>query len=680
MSQQIPRYPRPPALPLTFLEETPSAVHEIALAEEPVAARLAEFSAAIGTLGREIPIAQGATSIPSRELFETLSHRDDVPGAMGVREVKFLVAGVDTESPTVFFLNTNNFKYHYKFAREVLRVRLTLDEFNSVTYFKETRRFLAGTLIAHDSFEWPDESTGLYAQEFWPTDRVNVQFAATAFSLINDKMSFARNQLAYHPSGAGQEERFEAERKEFERRGVRSVSTDQIFSNITYSPLNLGVGFGKCRVIDGSSPQPPSIRDVVIFKSLPNDLTHVGGVISEEPQTPLSHINLKAKQNDTPNAYLRDAATDPRVAPLIEKIVRFEVSPDDIHIREATREEMEKFLEAQRPDHPQFPPRDLTRTKIVALDDIGHADLMGFGAKAANVAELRQILDDQMVPAGYAVPLYFYDRFMTHNGLYDELREIMSDEDFQQDPETRERRLKVFRATIRGADVPTDLHDALGEMHARFPAGTTPRCRSSTNNEDLVGFNGAGLYDSYTHREDEGNITKSIKQVWASLWNYRAYEERDFYRIDHFTTAMAVLVHPNFDDERANGVALTKNIYFPGFAGFYINVQLGEALVTNPDKNSVPEELLVMEDVETSTPDERFYETVIIRRSNLVKPGARVLAEEQVLYLTRQMEIIQSHFKEVYQQQSENTFAMDLEFKIDKDSQLVIKQARPWVD
>ena len=97
--------------------------------------------------------------------------------------------------------------------------------------------------------------------------------------------------------------------------------------------------------------------------------------------------------------------------------------------------------------------------------------------------------------------------------------------------------------------------DALQSMHESFPPGTPMRCRSSTNNEDLPGFNGAGLYDSYTHRPDEGHIAKTIKQVWASLWTYRAFEERDFYRVDHLQTAMGVLVHPNYDDELANGVA-----------------------------------------------------------------------------------------------------------------------------
>ena len=670
---RAPHCPRPPALP----SHPPDEPAPILAA--PLTIRLTELDATLDTGPVEtIPIEEGAVAVPDRGVFEVLSHRDDVPGALGVREVKYLVAGVDSGAPQVFFLNTNKHRFHYGFAREVLNVPLSLSEFNSVTYFVDDRRFLAGTILAHDAFERPGGPTGLYALEFWPTDPVRVNHAALSFKLVDAAMPFAGERLAYHPSGAPQEELFAAEREEFERRGVHAVSTNQIFANITYSPLNLGVGFGNLRVIDGSSPRPPSITDVVIFKTLPNDLSHVAGVLSEEPQTPLSHVNLRAKQNDTPNAYLRDAAADPRIVPFEDRLVRFEVAPDDVHIRAATTQEMDKFLESQRPTHPQYPPRDLSLTEIVDLGAVGHTDLRSIGAKAANVAELGRILASEIVPDGYAVPFSFYDRYMAENRFYERVREIIEDDAFAASEEHRDGGLRIIRRMIKRGKIPDDLREALGEMHARFPREVNPRCRSSTNNEDLVGFNGAGLYDSFTHRPDEGHIEKSIKQVWASLWNFRAFEERRFYRIDHFQTAMAVLVHPNFDNERANGVALTKNIYFPGFAGFYVNAQVGEALVTNPDPNAIPEEVLIMQDANPG--GDMRYETIRIRRSSLVEPGQSVMAEPQLHLLTRQMELIHNHFERIYQPTDEAAFAMDLEFKIDRQGQFVIKQARPWVD
>ncbi len=619
----------------------------------------------------------GVNTIPDRATFEALSSRDDVPGALGVREVKFLITGLDSEMPEIYFINTKTHQYHYYFARDILGVQLSHAEFNQATYFTNHRKFLVGTIIAHDSFTLSDNTLGLYALEFWPTDPVSVTYTALAYNLVLGRMPFANDTLSYHPSGSVQEDMFIEQAEEYARQNINTVSTYEIFSHVSYSPLNLGVGFGRLRIMDGSHPRPPSLTDIVILNTLPNDLPHVAGIISAAPQTPLSHVNLRAKQNNTPNAYLRDGANDPLLAAHIGKIVKLEVKPDNISIRAAENWEMEAFLEALRPDAPQKPRRDLTVHKITALNQLGHADLHAFGAKAANVAELRKILEPRFVPDGYAVPFFFYDKFMQVHGFYDEIRIAMEKTSFQNDSDLRAKTLKKFRKSIKKAVLPADLHDQLGEMQQAFPAGTNPRCRSSANNEDLVGFTGAGLYGSYTHRPDEGHIEKSIKQVWASLWKFAAFEERNFYRIDHLSAAMGVLVHPNFDDELANGVALTKNIYFPNFAGFYINVQLGEALVTNPKGDENAEELLILEDINLGTAK---YEVIRIRKSSLIARDKTILDAAQLQLLTGLMEILHMHFKTLYHRKQDTEFAMDIEFKIDKNRQLVIKQARPWID
>ena len=35
-----------------------------------------------------------------------------------------------------------------------------------------------------------------------------------------------------------------------------------------------------------------------------------------------------------------------------------------------------------------------------------------------------------MVPDGFAVPFYFYDEFMKHNGFYDQAAAMMADPNF----------------------------------------------------------------------------------------------------------------------------------------------------------------------------------------------------------------------------------------------------------
>ena len=623
----------------------------------------------------DLPIESGARRVPDRTTFETLARSDDVPGQLGAEELKFLVIGVDTPEPALYFLNTKTFPYHYDFASGALAIGLSNGQFNSVTYFRDDRANLAGTIIANDRFEPAPGEQGLYALEFWPTDPVRARHVALAYRLVSAAMPFAAGRIAYHPAGDTQEALFAQDEPALRDAGVRTILTSELHANVTYVALNLGEGYGVLSAIDPAASRPPTVRDVALFQTLPNDLGHVAGVISATPQTPLSHINLKAKQNDTPNAYVRGGATDPRIAPLHGQVVRYSVTPDDFELEAATPEQVEAWLARIRPSQPQTPPRDLRLITIEDLDALGHGDVQRVGAKAANVAELRRMLPAGAVPDGYAIPFALYDAFMTAHGFYDRARAIIDDPALATDAAKRDEALAKLRKQIKKADPPPQIAQAIAELQARFPAGQAIRCRSSTNNEDLQGFNGAGLYDSYTHRPDEGDLAKTVRQVWASLWNLRAFDEREFHRIDHLAAAMGVLVHPNFDDEAANGVAVTKNPFDPDWEGFYVNVQVGESLVTNPDPNATPDEFLV-----AAIGPSGEYETQYIRRSTLTTGGERVMTAEQIAALTRAMETIQARFKAIYGAAADPAFAMDIEFKVDVGGRLVVKQARPWVD
>ena len=231
--------------------------------------------------------------------------------------------------------------------------------------------------------------------------------------------------------------------------------------------------------------------------------------------------------------------------------------------------------------------------------------------------------------------------------------------------------LKDLRKAIKAADTPEFVTAALTEMHASFPEGASLRYRSSTNNENLPGFNGAGLYDSKTqHPEEteEDGISKSLKQVYASLWNFRAFTERDFHRIDHTEAAMGVLVHPNYSDELANGVAVSFDPVYGGEDRYYVNTQIGEDLVTNPDAHSVPEEILL-----------HLGGPRVLRTSNQVAPGRLLMTDGQMSQLHAHLTTIHDHFERLYKPSASEPFAMEIEFKITSDNILAIKQARPWV-
>ena len=614
----------------------------------------------------------GAVAIQDRARFEQLSARDDRPGAAYVREVKFLVYDVDTDTPDLYFADSNVYAFHFSFTRDAVGRYTNGETFNNDTYFNNsTRKNLAGSLISHDNYVDDQGRQGMYTVEFWPTDPVAFRFVEKAYQMIAAGMPFVDGNIAYHPASETQRALQRSEQEEFDHSNVTVIQTEDLFANVVYTGLNVAETYGRLQVVTGA--ETLSVRDIAIFRNIPNDLTHVAGIMTEIPQTPLSHINLKAKQNNTPNAYIKDASTHPDIAPFLGQNVYYRVDADGFEIRAATQQEVDDWFDSIRPTDPQFPVRNLRSKLIKSLDDVTFEESNAFGAKAVNVAELGRILP-QNTPSGFAVPFYFYDQFMKHNGFYDEAAALISDPLFQTYPAIREARLTGFRNLIKDGEVPEWMADALDAMHQSL-SGISVRARSSTNNEDLAGFNGAGLYSSYTHHLDEGHFQKTAKQVWASLWNYRAYEEREFWRIDHYTAAMGILVHPNYSNERANGVGVTTNIFDPRWSGHYINVQVGENLVTNPEADSVPEEYLI---APLATPtDEIQY----IRFSNLIPEGETVLTRDQALDLRAKMNTLHTHFLNKYSPSGDtSTWAMEIEFKITSRGGLIIKQARPWLN
>ncbi len=435
-----------------------------------------------------------------------------------------------------------------------------------------------------------------------------------------------------------------------------------------FAALNAAVGYGMLRVM--TLEERPNPLDVVIYEGIPNELPRIAGVITTVAQTPLSHVNLRAVQDNVPNAYISDALVREDVADLVGRYVKYTVTTEGFTVEAATQAEVEAHHAAARPTQAQTPERDLTVRTIEPLSSIGFEDWTAYGVKAANVATLATFdLPDAEVPDGFAVPFAFYDEFMTTNGFYDRVRSLLADEDFRTDPEVQETELAELRDDIRDATMPAWMMTELDTLQKAFPAGMSIRCRSSTNNEDLPNFNGAGLYDSKTQHPDEGHLSKCIKQVYASVWNLRAFLERDFYRIDHLATAMGVLVIPAVSDEQANGVAVSADPVYDTPGAYYVNTQLGEDLVTNPDALSIPEALLLYDNGEVG----------IIARSNLAEPGELLMTDAQVAALRSSLQIIHEKFAVLYGAKAGEEFAMEIEFKITDTGALSIKQARTWV-
>ncbi len=360
-----------------------------------------------------------------------------------------------------------------------------------------------------------------------------------------------------------------ANRLEFNDCDVPTISTEEIYEGQNYQALNLAENYGYLRKLPVSALEETYLnrRDIVLLDGIPNDVSVVAGIITTEFQTPLSHINVLSHNRRTPNMALRDGWTNPKLDSLLDQLVYLRVETDSFTIRRATLAEANAFWSLTEPSDTIVLAKNTDVQGLVELRDADYSYVSIIGGKAANFAEMMKVEFNGLpipVPEDpFAIPFYYYDQHLQQAGLDDYIVEMLSDEAFNNDASVRQARLKDLQERIKARPIATELVALVRQRIRNFADFQSIRFRSSTNAEDLEFFNGAGLYNSHSAKRDHPTktIERAIKKVWASLWNWRAFEERSYYKIDHLSAAMGILVHRSFPDEDANGVVSTKNLY-----------------------------------------------------------------------------------------------------------------------
>jgi len=606
-----------------------------------------------------------------------------IPGARSAKTV------VDRHDGNALYIqNSRDYPIHYAFCAEHLSgdglpLVADLATFNSVEYFDPNRRFILGAVTFY-------EEPGVWVYEISPYDTASAELITTAYDQLKANTWFGCD-LYFHPTSEDIEARV-ADLPEH----VQVITTKELFEGITYQPLNPGTSMGLLSFYTDTDLHDhiPNFREIVVLDAVPNDISVVAGIITNTFQTPLSHINVLSQNRGTPNMASIGAFDDDTLRALEGQWVELTVGTMDWSIRAVSREEADAWWDAHKPDPIEVDPMDLSVTALTDEWDILAPDapdlttaleaaIPAFGGKAGHYSALASIGDAVPHPTAFAIPVYHYHKFMTDNGLWTVVDDMLADPDFQADAATRQDHLASLRAQIEAGTVdPTLVADVQAKIVDGHAAGLYPqtrfRFRSSTNAEDTTGFNGAGLYASKSGDPSDASdpIDDAIKTVWASVWSTRAFEERSYFSIDHTHVGMAILCHRSFPDEDANGVAITANIY--DTAGidpaFYINVQVGEESVVFPEDGVTTDQIIY------------YYYTpgqpaVYIQHSSLVPAGETVLSARQLHALGGALDAVHTTFLPVYG--SEDFYGMDTEFKFDQNPstgelQLYMKQARPY--
>ncbi|MBC8131853.1 MAG: hypothetical protein H7X95_02645 [Deltaproteobacteria bacterium] len=607
-----------------------------------------------------------------------------IPGARSGKVV------LDTFDGTLYFQNSVKYKIHYQFASAHLSgparpLVPSLSDFNRTEYYYAERRFILGA-VTH--YEGPD----IWALEIAPYDTAKPKMIESLFNKVKNAAYFG-SKLWFHPTS----EEVEAVAKQLPT-SIAIKTTNDIFADTDYQPLNLANTIGKLRFVNAAALETAYVgfRDVVVLDRVPNDISVVSGMITEEFQTPLSHVNVLAQNRGTPNMGLRKATANPQLRALDGKWVNLTVGAAAWTISEATQAEADAFWAAHKPTPIAVPALNLAQTELKNIQDLVNEDpltgtlkqqlqtaIAAYGTKASNYSILAKTPAVPVRPA-FGIPFFYYVQFMQQNGFFDQLDVLLGDPEFVNNPQMRDAKLLALRTAIEAAPIDSGFQNMLrAKLTSSFP-GMTMRFRTSTNSEDLDGFLCAGCYDSHTGDPAnwDGSLLRAIKRTWASVWFFRTFEERSYHSIDHKKIGMALLVHHNFPAEEANGVAATANPFdATGLEpAFYVNVQKGgvaEVVAPPPGVNS--DQFLYF-----------FYysgqPTTYLGHSSLINAGQTVLSPAQVTELGVALDAIHNRFSPAYGPKSGATgwYGMEVDFKFDDEdapgqpAKLLIKQARPY--
>lgn len=627
--------------------------------------------ASIVQVGKDNEIELSRSSYSNEDYLTTLDNLQQFRDIEGVplnpffgevSSVKFLY---DIKSQRIYFINSNQHIAHAYFAMDVLAYPKNNANFNIEQYHNGPNRlYYPGTI---DFFQ----SSGHYVMQFFASDDITCEAIRKVYEKIQQTCYF-KDELVFYANSI----------RTKTCSGMQVISSDELFEGQNYQCLNPEETYGYLRKVDFEELNNADLgrHDLVLLNGNPVDIAVVAGIITTEFQTPLSHINVLSINRKTPNIVVRDGWFNPDFQQHENKLVYLNATIKNFEIREANLDEAEAFWALREPGIPVVLEPDTLTSGIIELSTLSIQDVDLVGGKAANFAELAKVNGANgtiPLPEGsFCLPFYYYHQHMKINGI-DHLREsILADPMFKTNLAIRKQKLKELRNAIKKAPLDADLL-RLVENRIKHNSFKNTRFRSSTNAEDIDGFNGAGLYDSKTGipGDKEKSVEDAIKKVWASLWNFRAFEERAYFKIDQGSVAMGILAHRSFPAEKANGVLITKNIYRDFLPAYTINCQFDEISVVNPEEGWQPEQILYY-----TFPGSEDNPINYLNYSNVIGyEGQRVMTEVELRLLHDHCADIVTHYASLGIR-----LPFDIEFKIDLDGnaqrKLYIKQCRIFND
>ena len=539
---------------------------------------------AIGVVGAAAQTSS-RTSLPSvrsRAEFDSIARVYHSGTPFALPHAMFVIDRRDGNK--IYYVNSKRYTFHKDFVNGTYLSLERGDVFFRNNYINDNRRFILGTV----AYQTPVKK---WTFEFWEGDLVSASQLKLTFDIINKTFFEA---VAFKPNSVRQEE------ASANIEGMHRVLQSEIAREQEYQALNVAQGLGRIHIVKKLDEHVEiGSNEILVLDEVPIQLPPVAGIITTKPSTPLSHINLLAKGWGVPNAYIKNA--DELLKQYDGWWVSFETKADRYVIKRAEKVQLDEYLKGQLVRRDLMTPRsDLSVKRLASLGEQRRRDIVAYGGKSANLGEvLNARLRGIVVPNGFGIPFYFYNQFIQENDLDEPIIELLNDQKFVHDPAYRRERLTELREKIKQGKVNNSLREQVLRRLKTEYAGKGVFVRSSSNSEDLPNFSGAGIYSSVPNVRDPEQVIEAIKTVWASLWNFEAYEARERAGIVHLKVYMGVLIQEGINSE-SSGVMITTDpynrennnaIYISAKRGLGIKVvegqRIAEQILFTPRSNSV---------------------------------------------------------------------------------------------
>ncbi len=327
---------------------------------------------------------------------------------------------------------------------------------------------------------------------------------------------------------------------------------------------------------------------------------------------------------------------------------------------------------------------------VVELDHLSMADVSRVGGKNASLGEMLQNLAPLgvSVPSGFATTADAYREFLAQDGLKDRIEQRLHQLDIT-DIVALQAAGSDIRRWISEVPFPADMEKAIDDAYAKleqeYGSDATWAVRSSATAEDLPDASFAGQQETFLNVSGLANIKKSIREVFASLFNDRAISYREHQGFEHNEVALSAGIQKMVrSDIASSGVAFSLDtesgfrdaVFITGSYG------LGEMVVqgaVNPDEFYVHKQTLAAgrPAVLRRTLGHKAIQMIYSGEAGNPVKTIEVDAEKRVLFCLSDEEIetlakmvvtIEQHYKR----------PMDVEWAKDGiDNRIYIVQARP---